>query len=159
LRAWDAKTATACVRLGDSHEAGVVAEVDEDPPSESPIRGEGKDRQTVAVGYDLHVIRGEDWCEPVEIPAEDWRVAVDAARDLRMTGFVEVTTPAGATLRYENPGLAEWFGHPSGVAVPFSFDRGQVVVKDPDPPTIARLIELAARLDARVQGDDGEFYE
>lgn len=111
------------------------------------------------MGYDLHVIRGEEWSERVEIPAEDWRVAVDDADDLRMTGFVEVTTPAGATLRCENPGLAEWSGHPSGKAVPFSFNRGQVVVKNPDPSTIARLLELAATLDARVQGDDGKFYD
>ncbi len=45
------------------------------------------------------------------------------------------------------------------MAVPFSFDRGQVVVKDPDLPRIARLLELAAALDAGVQGDDGEFYD
>ena len=115
--------------------------------------------KTAAVGYDLHVIRGEEWWERGEIPAEEWRMAVDAADDLRMTGFVDTRTPAGATLRFTNPLLVEWSGHPSRVAVQFNFDRGQVVVKDPDPPTIARLLALATTLDARVQGDDGEFYD
>ena len=68
--------------------------------------------------------------------------------------------PAGETLHYKNEHLANWTGHPSGDDVPLDFRRGQVVVKkDPDAPTIARMIELAATLGARVQGDDGAWYD
>ena len=67
--------------------------------------------------------------------------------------------PDGAVVRYENPSLATWLGHPSGVPVPLDFREGAVVVKNPDEHTIGRLKVLATRLGARVQGDEGDFYE
>ena len=39
------------------------------------------------------------------------------------------------------------------------FSGGQVIVKDPDGRTLAKLRRLARTLQARVQGDDGEFYD
>jgi hypothetical protein len=33
-----------------------------------------------------------------------------------------------------------------------------VFTKDPDQPTVAKMIAIAARLAAKVQGDDGELY-
>ena len=110
------------------------------------------------MGYDLHIFRGEEWSERDDIPTQEWLAAVEGARNLTLTGFVEATTPSGETLRYDDPTLAEWSGHPSGMVRLFDFRRGQVIVKDPDPPTIVRLVQLAAVLGARVQGDDGEFY-
>jgi hypothetical protein len=34
-----------------------------------------------------------------------------------------------------------------------------VFTKDPDRATLAKMLRLAGRLGAKVQGDDGEFYE
>jgi hypothetical protein len=62
-------------------------------------------------------------------------------------------------VRYENPSLAMWVGHPSGMPVSLDFREGAVVVKNPDDHTIDRLKVLATRLGARVQGDEGELYE
>jgi hypothetical protein len=39
------------------------------------------------------------------------------------------------------------------------FSEGEIAVKNPDEPTIAKLIAIAATLGARVVGDDGEVYE
>jgi hypothetical protein len=111
------------------------------------------------VSYELRVIRGEHGTEDNAIPADVWLSLVRESPDLRITGAVEATTPAGHTVRYENEHLAEWTGHPSGTAVPFDFREGHVVVKNPDEPTIARLIDLAAALGGRVQGDEGEWYD
>lgn len=112
------------------------------------------------MGYDLHIIRGENWWEQkVEIPTAEWLAEVEACPDLRLDGFVEAATPEGASVRYENPSLATWLGHPSGAPVPLDFCEGEVVVKNPDDSTIDRLKVLATRLGARVQGDEGEFYE
>lgn len=111
-----------------------------------------------AMGYEVRILRGGDRSERVEIPMQEWMAAVDRAGDLTLTNVVEASTPSGETVRYENAGLAEWSGHPSGVGVPFDFRRGQIVVNRPDEATIARMVLLAAVLGARVQGDDGEVY-
>jgi hypothetical protein len=37
--------------------------------------------------------------------------------------------------------------------------NGRVVVKDPDGMLIRKMREIAETLGARVQGDDGEYYE
>jgi len=35
---------------------------------------------------------------------------------------------------------------------------GEIVVKNPDDPVLAKLIDVAQRLGAHVIGDDGETY-
>ena len=106
------------------------------------------------MGYDLHVTRGDR--RP--IPEAEWRAYLAEDPELDPTGVAETPTPAG-TLKYENPGLACWRGHPSGEVVWFDFRHGQVVVKNPDEPTIGKMLAVARALRARVQGDDGEIYE
>ena len=106
------------------------------------------------MGYDLHVTRGER--KPVA--AAEWRTYVAGDPELELTGVAEMTTPDG-TLRYENPDLAIWRGHPSGEAVWFDFRDGRVVVKNPDEPTIGKMVTVARALGGHVQGDDGEIYE
>jgi hypothetical protein len=109
------------------------------------------------MGYDLHVFRGDEWFEAEPIPFDEWAEFVESSNDLRATGSVEATTPAGETIRMEDDGLAEWAGH-GKAPVPVLFSDGQLVVKNPDDETIAWLVSVADRLGARVQGDDGEFY-
>jgi hypothetical protein len=43
--------------------------------------------------------------------------------------------------------------------VPLDFRRGQIFANSPDDPTIARMKALARELGARLQGDEGEFYD
>ncbi len=111
------------------------------------------------MGYDLHIIRGEDWAEAEPVPADAWITLVEGLSDFNITGAVEATNAAGELVRYESPALAHWTAHPSGLEVPFDCRDGQVVVKNPDGPTIRRMVEVAVELDARVQGDDGEWYD
>ena len=112
------------------------------------------------MGYDLHIHRSpEDWSEAADgIAGEEWRAFVESAEDFTLTGGVAAQTPDGETLSYENPDLAVWNDHPDGTEVPFDFRDGRVVVKNPDAPTIERMVQVAASLAARVQGDDGEWY-
>jgi hypothetical protein len=37
--------------------------------------------------------------------------------------------------------------------------KGNVSAKNPSPAGVVRMASIAARLNARVQGDDGEFYD
>lgn len=47
-------------------------------------------------------------------------------------------------------------GNPESGA--FYWNDGDVVVKNPDPPLVAKMVHIAQTLNARVQGDDGEVY-
>ena len=53
-------------------------------------------------------------------------------------------------------GEVEWLA--LNVGEPFYWADGNVVCKNPDAAMIERMVEMARRLGARVQGDDGELY-
>jgi hypothetical protein len=111
------------------------------------------------MGYELHITRAENWWESQDtpIPLADWRALVREDPELEETGVAEASTPEGR-LRYENQGLSVWSAHPGGERVWFDWRDGCVIVKNPDEPVIAKMISVAERLGARVQGDDGELY-
>ncbi len=101
------------------------------------------------MGYDLHITRRNDHsdAEGPEITEAEWRSLV--ARDHE--------------LKFENPPdqwlSATWTGESrQPVLGAFHHYDGCVVAKNPDPPTVAKMLRLAAELDGKVQGDDGEFY-
>jgi hypothetical protein len=100
------------------------------------------------MGYDLTLTRGRFGWDNAgkEITADDVRTLVAADASL-------AETSGGDNL----PGV-QWLTHPAGDEVVFWLLDGNLVVKNPDRATITRLVELAARLDARVVGDDGEVY-
>jgi hypothetical protein len=97
------------------------------------------------VGYDIHITKAREWTESEKnpVPIEKWLAMVRSSGDLE--------------LREDRHGA--WTGHPEQHDVWFLFDRGEITAKNPDEPTLARAIALAAALDARVVGDDGEVYE
>jgi hypothetical protein len=51
-----------------------------------------------------------------------------------------------------------WSGHPDGRTVTFTLDHGNLVARDPDRATIAKLVDLSNDLRGRVLGDEGERY-
>jgi hypothetical protein len=113
----------------------------------------------VPMGYDVHITRGDWWEDDRErIDDQEWTSCVERDPDLTITGEVSASTPAGETLTYRNDLLAMWSAHPSGEPIPFDFRDGRVVVKNPDDSILAKMIEVAAELNALVQGDEGETY-
>ncbi len=113
------------------------------------------------MGYELYITRADNWYnnEGRELTEATWEAVVESDPEMRISGFGEATTPSGETIRYVNPLLAEWLGHPEHDVVWFDFRQGNVVVKNPDELTIAKMHEVAQKLKARVQGDEGEFYD
>jgi hypothetical protein len=111
------------------------------------------------MGYELHITRAENWwdSEASPIALADWRALVRDDPEFEETGVAEAATPEG-TLRYENEGLSLWSAHPNGEQVWFDWRDGCVIVKNPDEPTIAKMVGVAELLGARVQGDEGETY-
>jgi hypothetical protein len=55
--------------------------------------------------------------------------------------------------------LTEWRGHSCGSVVWFSYFEGNLTVRKPDDECLAKMRQVAAKLQARVQGDEGEVYD
>lgn len=100
------------------------------------------------MGYDVHITRAENWSDNqgCEITAAEWHSVIDTDPELR---------PAG----YNGPHLAIWEAHPSNDEAWLDWCDGNITTKHPDEPLLRKMVEIAARLDAKVQGDDGELYD
>jgi len=107
------------------------------------------------MGYDVHITRAQDWTESHDHPItlEEWQAYLRSDREMRLDN-AEGTT---------SPGLAVWTawkkdGADGGHAW-FSYDDGEITVKDPDREIVRKMFRIAVALKARVQGDDGENYD
>ncbi|MFN8443118.1 MAG: hypothetical protein U0175_20255 [Caldilineaceae bacterium] len=116
------------------------------------------------MGYELHITRADSWLESESAPItlEEWRDYVATDPQMRMEGFAEANVADGSRLRYEHDGLAVWIaysGHDhEGNMAWFNHQEGRIVVKNPDEEIIAKMRIIAAALNAKVFGDDGESY-
>ncbi len=99
------------------------------------------------MGYDLRITRAPGfWAETESggINIEEWMRVVEADPEL--------------SLEDGRMGFAGWLG-PSRYPDPwFDWWRRSIKTKNPDPPMVEKMLQIASRLDARVQGDDGEIY-
>lgn len=116
------------------------------------------------MGYDLHITRKSDWPLPGnDITLDEWLAVVAADPEMRLDGFAEAALPDGQVLRTEDPSLAVWTayrGHGSdGGTALMCLSGGNIDTKNPDEEIRRKLWRLAQALNARVQGDDGEFYD
>ena len=98
------------------------------------------------MGYEVYITRAEHWAdhEPV-ISADEWLAFIAEDPELRLAG-------------YSGPYFALWSGQSKYSDAWFNWFNGRVHTENPDPPMIQKAIAIAARLGARVQGDDGEIY-
>lgn len=116
------------------------------------------------MGYDVHITRAEEWMDSSSAPISlrEWLDYVANDPEMRLDGHADATVGQGEILRYENDGLAVWTkysGHGAdGNMAWFDFSDSHIVVKNPDEEIIDKMCHVAEALDARVQGDDGEFY-
>jgi hypothetical protein len=100
------------------------------------------------MGYDLHITRAENWAENAgaEISADEWLAAVRSDPELALE-------PG------QGPYFARWAG-PSRYPDPWlDWLAGNVYTKNPDSALLRKMVALAGRLGARVQGDEGELYD
>jgi hypothetical protein len=98
------------------------------------------------MGYDIHITRADFWAnsEGREISLNEWRRYLDSDPDI-------VPDP------HNGPTDFLFVKHPTSPA-PLWWRKGEVYSKNPDEPTIQKMIEIAEALGTAVQGDDGESY-
>jgi hypothetical protein len=118
------------------------------------------------MGYELHITRQENWFDEDNsrrIPFEEWTQILADDKEMRLDGVAEVTTSNGDTIRVESEGLSLWTRY-SGNGVNgnyawFDYSGGCIVCKNPDDEIIDKMLDIAERLNAKVQGDEGEVYK
>jgi hypothetical protein len=117
------------------------------------------------VGYELHITRKQTWFDDgPEITLDEWISLVRSDVEMRLDGYAEAETrDTHEVIRVEDPSLAVWkaytgHGHDGNMAWLY-LSQGNVVAKNPDQEIRRKMAGLARRLGARVQGDDGEFYD
>lgn len=99
------------------------------------------------MGYDLHITRADWWIANTgsEITAQEWLAIVEHDPELRLAG-------------YNGQYFALWSG-PSKYSDPWlDWSQGCIYSKSPDKALVQKMIQIAQRLQAKVQGDDGEVY-
>ena len=100
------------------------------------------------MGYDLHVTRADHWASSsgCEISVDAWQKLIAGDPHLRVDG--------------ENgPHAVVWLNVSGASRGWFDWHGGAVYTTNPDRETVRKLLAMAQLLDARVQGDEGEFYE
>ncbi|HET6995078.1 MAG TPA: hypothetical protein VFI06_08865 [Chitinophagaceae bacterium] len=115
------------------------------------------------MGYDLHITRREDWSDTdvSDISIDEWLIYVKDDNELELTNGYDIKI--GSETQYQNsPGFCEWTAHPTEQEPNsrpwFSYWKGSIDTKNPDTATIRKMMQIASALNAKVQGDDGEFY-
>lgn len=109
------------------------------------------------MGYDLHICRSES--NPIALV--EWKEYVSGDAELKAEEVFEVQSPKGERISIPGKGLARWIAHPHGqnFACWFDWRTGKISVRDPDEPTLTKMRAIAQELGARVQGDEGEYYD
>jgi len=98
------------------------------------------------MGYDLHITRKDDWddVEGPRIDLSEWETIIESDPELALDTSTQCDDWVFASFRDEVGALA--------------WDDGQIHAKDPNHPLIDKMVAIAKRLNAEVQGDDGEVY-
>jgi hypothetical protein len=101
------------------------------------------------VGYDLYITRrkyhGDE--DGPRITEAEWNALVEAETEME---FRDSRNPLLATWSGKSEYPDPWFD--------YSARYGSIDTKNPDKPIIAKMLEMAKKLEAKVQGDDGEVY-
>jgi len=95
------------------------------------------------MGYDLRITRAVEWDRNrgCEITIREWHAIIDSDPELSPDPM-----HGPCAVRYGKKGWFDWF-------------EGNVFTTDPEPVDVTKMLSIAARLTATVQGDDGEYYD
>ena len=105
------------------------------------------------MGYDFHITRAEHWSsnEGQEIKPEEWLAIRETYPELIAA---DDDGPKGVGKYF-----TLWQGSTEYPETWLIWVDGNIETKNPDKPTIQKLLQIAKQLNAQVQGDDGEIYD
>jgi hypothetical protein len=119
------------------------------------------------MGYDVHITRKQHWADEEEeaiISLAEWEAYVAADPEMRLDNHAEaLVRDTDQTIWVDSEGLSMWLSYSkngrAGNYAWFSYEGDRVTVKNPDEEILGKMLAIAHALGARVQGDDGEYYD
>ena len=120
--------------------------------------------------YTIHITRRELWSDKKNYNAISLREWIDYVnRDHQMALVNEIEIPlrwmklGDTNIIYRSEGLSFWKVHSFEGKMYcntwFEYERGNIDVSNPNDEIIKKMIAIAGRLEAKVQGDNGEIYD
>lgn len=107
------------------------------------------------MGYELHITRADFWAENegLEISPEEWLALIEADEELTRDNrngpyFAILETGDRDVIRWGDRDVIRWL----------DWFEGNINAKSPDRVLLGKMLQVAGRLGATVQGDDGETY-
>ena len=99
------------------------------------------------MGYDIHITRANHWSSNSgsQISSAEWMDLLHRDPDL-------IVDP-------ENGEFAARWNSPSEPEGWLDWFDGNIFTTNPSQPVVAKMLQLARELNAKVQGDNGEWYE
>ncbi len=99
------------------------------------------------MGYDVHITRASEWSqnEGQEITREEWLAQVQSDPELALD-------------LQNGPCFAVWSRPSQNPDAWIDWFNGDLFTKNPDRALVGKMLQIATRLGAKVQGDDGEEY-
>ena len=119
------------------------------------LRMKSKTNGDLTLSYDLHVVRTSSWLDAEDDPIlkADVDALVEADDELEWSTEDWVDLTEGRKQKPTRYFMILWRGHPC-----FLWCRNQITCSRPTEEQTGKLVEIAERLDAHVEGDDGECY-
>ena len=107
------------------------------------------------MGYDIHIVRTNDWTDsasqPVTKQEVDALIAADSELEWSTTDYIDMSDDKGVVTRYF---LINWKDVPC-----FWWYRDQLQCSNPDEAQQLKFAQIARALNAHCIGDDNERYE
>jgi len=99
------------------------------------------------MGYNIYITKSKYWCDNKgnEITPSEWLAVIEGDSELRL-------------YKVNGPFYAIWTGASSLVEPSLDLQMGNIVTKHPDAALIEKMVQIAKRIGAKVQGDDDEVY-
>jgi hypothetical protein len=100
------------------------------------------------MGYDIHITRKELWSDEdgPTISEDEWRKFIETDPDLELDSEASNTRDQMFFATYRRDQTV------------FGWMDGDIFTKNPERDVIQKAVQIAERLGAKVQGDDGEVY-
>jgi hypothetical protein len=114
----------------------------------------------IEMAYFMYITRADEWylddSNPIQL--EEWVGLVASDPELESMPVLKAELPDGREVKRESPGLALWSGNEFVDVVALEHRNGSIAVKYPDDQALRKMAEIAEKLGARVQGEEGELY-
>ena len=106
------------------------------------------------MGYSLYIHRRENWFdegEDLSISYDEWNALAAADEALDVVGFSE---NLHTNIIHESFEMID----PIGNKVVFHWSAGAIEIEGASEASVPKIFRSISKLDAKLQGDDGEFY-